>query len=337
MNGKRQAGFTSVTAMTLLVFLAAVASGGALILRAALSYDARSEEKYRSRLALQKEAEDIISALARDSTPEADSPIDSVWNEVERLRAEGVQVLLQDVSSALNPNWIQKNLFQKTAIGGLLQPGKTADELQQRREDKGFFIDIGSAYGDLFQEDALAKYFTGYGYANINVTDEFVLRKIYQIRTGDEAGAEVFHSRVQRLLMDRKQLKKEQVNEFLSDAYGKLYPLLNVEPEMNVHFVDPFILRELLSYPDLKIPHPQDAARLIVESRKSGELTALELRKIIGAAEENRIYQYLGVTTWFWKIIVESGSDRLELIVARLPAEEDARPRFLIIEERSGG
>jgi hypothetical protein len=71
-----------------------------------------------------------------------------------------------------------------------------------------------------------------------------------------------------------------------------------------------------------------------LETREGSELTGPELHKIIGAAENNRIYQYLGPTTWFWKITVSRGNARLELIVARLPSEEEAAPRFFITEER---
>jgi hypothetical protein len=323
-----------MAALAILIFMASVAAGGALVLQAALSYGRKSADKDAERISLEKEAERVIAALTEDPTPEADSPGDSVWESIHTSQTEGVEIALEDVSSKLNPNWVQKAVFEKTRLGDILLSGENADALQQRREDEGFSLDIASEYKDFIREEALPKYFSAYGYANINVTDEFALRKLYALRTGDEPGSEVFHGRVQQLLAAKKILKSSELRAFLGVDFDKLFPVVNAEPVFNVHFVEPLVLTELLSYPDWKIEHPAQTAELILGARDSSELTGPELRKIIGAAENNRIYQYLGSTTWFWKIVVSRGNTRLECIVARLPAEGEGAPRFLITEER---
>ena len=55
---------------------------------------------------------------------------------------------------------------------------------------------------------------------------------------------------------------------------------------------------------------------------------------MIGAPAESRIYQYIGVTTWFWKIGVTKGTAHAETIVARIPAEADVPRRYVIVEQR---
>jgi hypothetical protein len=331
---KSQGGSTSVTALILLVLLAAVAGGGIIVLQSALSYDAKSVRNDEQKLPLKKEAQRVIKALCDDTTPEADSPLDQVWSAIRMPETEGVTIKLQDLSSNLNPNWVQKNILAKTHLGDLLKPGVTPDVLQQRREDKGFSVDLALEYGDLIKEEAIPKYFTAYSYANINVTDEFALRKLYAIRTGDEPGSEVFHGHVQELLAQKKILKPTDLRQFLGIDYDTLYPMMNVEPIINVHFMDPMVLNELLSYPDWKVSHPREKAQIVLDSRDRSELTGEELRRIIGVAEDNRILQYLGVITWFWKITVSRETASLVLIVARLPSEGESAPRFLITEER---
>jgi hypothetical protein len=341
-------GSASVVALSLLFFLAAAAASAAILLQSVFLNDRRSLNREERRLALEKIGEEIVQALRADPTPEADSPGDPVWDAAGKPGVTGATVTLVDVSSALNLNWAQKDVFQRTALGEILAPGKSADELQQRREDRGFSSDIALEYGDLFKEDALTKYSTGYGYANINITDEFALRKLYGIRTGDLAAADVFHTRIQQLLLQKKTLRRTDVRDFLGVDFQKLFPVMNAEPVLNVHFTDPLVLTQLLSHQDLKIPAPAQAARLILEERDSSELSAEDLRRIIGVPEDNRIYQYLGVITWFWKITVTlSGSadgasgqpGGLELILARIPPADDAEakagmPRYLITEER---
>jgi hypothetical protein len=327
-------GSASVAALTLLILLAAVSAGTLLVLQAALSYEKRSVTSDELKQSLEKEAQTVVQALARNPKPTADSPFDPVWDVVNRPATADTTITLTDVSSALNPNWVQKNLFQKTRLAELLRPGRTADELQQRREDKGFSTDIQAAYGDLFREGVLDKYFTGYGYANLNVTDEFALRGLYRIRTGDDARANEFHTRVQNLLMSRRVLKPEELRTFLGVVFDRVYPLICVEPMLNVHFADPLVLSELLAHPDLKVPRPAESLQQILLRRESAELTAEELGRIIGVERDNRIFQYLGVITWFWRISVTRGASRLQMVAARLPAAQGAHPRYLVIEER---
>jgi hypothetical protein len=330
----RQAGSATIAALVLLVLLAAVAGGGALVISGTLSRERHSLDDYALRKALAAEAERVAALLAEDPTPGADSPRDPVWDALASPALSEAADSLQDVSSALDPNWVQRNVFTKTGLTSLLKDTGSVDVLQQRRSDLGFFTNIEKAYGDLFIKDALEKYFTPYGYANINVTDEFALRRLYAIRTGDEAAADVFHARIQQLLIDQTILKPEDLRTFLGLDYDTLFPVMNAEPVMNAHFVDPLTLGELLAYPDLKVPHPQQAAQAILDMRDKVEMTAEQLQTLIGAPDTSRIYQYLGVTTWFWKVTVKKAQDTLDMIIARIPVAKDAKPRFTIVERR---
>ncbi len=334
MSGRAD-GSVSVLVLVVLVFLAAGAGGVVLLLNGSLQYQRKSQVAYQARLSLENRAEDVVAALAADPTPRSDSPLDPVWSLIGTTE-DGVHLSLSDVSSALNPNWVQKNVFSKTTLRSALKTEGNADVLQQRREDKGFSESLGDAYGDLFVEGALGRYFTAYGYANINVTDEFALQKLYALRTGDSAAAEVFHAQVQRLLMEQRVLKPDELRTFLGSAYDAMYPVVNAEPCMNAHFVDPDVLTALLSYPELKVPHPAEAARQIIETRGQTELSAEDLARIIGAPPTSRIYQYLGVVTWFWRISASEGSRRFELVVARLPGSADGPARYATVEERLG-
>lgn len=327
-----QNGFTSVAVVSLLLLMSASAAGSALLLQAALSYGRKSEEAYAARKELTAESEKVIRALISDPTPEADSPLDPAWKVTSADPA--VTLTLRDVSSALNPNWVQKNLFQKTGLGALLQPGKTADELQQRREDRGFSTDISAEYGDLLKKEALSRFFTPYSWANVNTTDEFALRKLYGIRTGNPAAAEVFHTKIQDLLQSQTLLHADKVREFFGSDYDALFPTMNAEPTMNVHFVDQVILQEILAFPDMKMQHPAETTKLILDTRARQEILKKDLILTLGAPAGNRIYDYFGVTTWFWEIKAQKGRYRLTRIVARLPVEKDGPVGFQVVEER---
>lgn len=333
---RSQEGSASVLVLVLLTLLAAAAGGGAMLLQGSLRYLRRSEDASAMRRSLEREADRVMAALAGDPTPGTDSPLDPVWSVIGVPEGEGVVLSLADVSSALDPNWVQKNVFWRTALRSLLRSAGAADELQQRREDRGFSPDLPGAYGDLFAEGVLSRYFTAYSYANINVADEFALRTLYTLRTGDAAAAEIFHKKIQQLLREQRVLRPDELQAFLGPGYDALYPVMNAEPCMNVHFLDPLILTELLAYPALNVPHPQESALAILETRMRSELSSADLLKLVAAPGKSRIYQYLGVVTWFWRLTVAKQDARLELVIARVPGPPGEPTRFLIVEERYG-
>lgn len=330
-----QEGSASLLVLAGLLLCAAAAAGGVLVIEFALAGERRSGRAYEARMALIKETARVIALLADDETPEADSPSDEVWRRIKEPSLEGAEVGLEDVSSALNPNWAQKSVFEKTELKSLLKGNDAADELQQRREDKGFSMDLDAAYGDLFEESALPTYFTAYGYANINTTDEFALRSLYALRTQDAAGAEIFHAKVQGLLQEKRMLTRERLRDFLGTEYDELFPVMNAEPIMNVHFMNHRVLRELLAYSELKVPDPDAAAAALLDAAGEAELGEEELKGLIGAPEESRIYQYLGVNTWFWRITVRRGTASARTIVARVPVDGGEPRKYMIVEQRT--
>ncbi len=82
------------------------------------------------------------------------------------------------------------------------------------------------------------------------------------------------------------------------------------------------------------MPHPKESALAILELRTRSELSSADLLKLVAAPAASRIYQYLGVVTWFWRVTVAAPNARLEMIVARAPGLLGEPVRFQIVEER---
>jgi len=283
---------------------------------------------------MEAEAMRMLAELGRDPSPEVDSPDDPVWAAASRPLLQGAAVRLEDVSSAVNLNWAPRSLFAGTALRGLLRPGHGPDELLMRREERGLGLDLASLYGDLFNEGAIRAYCTPYGYPNINVADELALSSVCAARTGSESAGNDLRARIQLLRMRKKLLAREEVRQFLGADEALLFPLVNGEPSLNVHFLAPFTLEAIMAWPEMKVPHPAQAAGAILGMRATAAVTRAGLAGIVGAPADSRIYQYLGVVTWFWRITVERRTASLVLVAARLPTEEGEHPRFLAVEER---
>jgi hypothetical protein len=107
---------------------------------------------------------------------------------------------------------------------------------------------------------------------------------------------------------------------------------VNAEPAINVHFIPERVLEGLFRHYQM----PRDAAARLVAARQGRELTQTDLQPLLGTKDTAaRLEPFLGLKTWFWRITVQGGEQRLVWIVARLP-REDGMPEFRRVEERLG-
>lgn len=335
MKPDTQEGSVGVQYLAILFFLAAATGAAALMVTSALSYQKRSEAEFKTRAALEEAALKALPLLEDDATPEADGAGDPIW-DFPNDGSAGITRKVRDVSSALNANFVRKAVFEKTDLQDLMIPGKTEDELQQFREDSGLSPSV-EAYKAFFTKEAMKYSVTGYGWANINVSDEFALRKLCAAATGSEAFAETLHGKVQQLLIEKKVLGREELPFFLGTRVADLFPIMNVEPAMNVNFVDPHILRELIAYPDYHLSGVTAKADSILSMRLAREIKPQDLGGLFGLDANHILFQYFGCRTWFWEISAERDDKRCVLVVAAIPelsALATTKRKFSVIERR---
>jgi hypothetical protein len=332
----REGGSVGVQFLGILCFIAVAAGGAAAVVAGTYAYQRRSDDAYRPRMALEEAAGKVVAALGKDPTPEADGLNDSVW-ELDGAEIDGIRLGVRDLSSGLNANFVRKGVFEKTELARLLAPGRTAQELQQYREDSGLSPFPGH-YDSFFTIEALGGHIASYGWANINVSDEFALRSLCAAITGSEATAESFHAKIRSALADRRILAPSDLPGFLGIDFDALYPILNAEPAMNVNFVSPFILRQLLSYPDYALPDAETKAETLLAERERGEIDGRRLKELLAVEDNHPLLHYFGPVTWFWEITADRAGSRLTTVAARFPpaaASASGSPgAFRIIETR---
>lgn len=332
---RRDGGFATPTAFAALLLLAAALSGLAALAPAAASRVLRSRESQAERDRLERAAETLLEALAGDPTPKTDSPLDPAWS-LAASGVDGASLELRDVSSRVNPNYVRKKLLEGTDLESLLAPGVTARELQQFRESAGLSASLDH-YGGFFSRGS-ERFLTGYGWANVNTTDEFVLRSLARSLTGSEAKAQAFHGKIQGLLADNRVVSEGDLPAFLGAEAGALEPCVCAAPAWNLHFLDPFLLTALLSYPPWKIEEPARKAKALLAANAGGNLAETDIAVILGIPGEHVLLHYIGLRTWFWEIRAWTDRASLTLIAARDPRTDrpggGGRPRFIVIERR---
>jgi hypothetical protein len=325
---RSQQGSASVLVLSVLVFLSALFLGAVTFIELAAQGLVRARRQDQELQALRKAAGETVEALLADPTPFADAPTDPVWSWLALPRGDGLTIRLEDVSSRLGPNWIRKELLQDLEV---LKPGRTAQELQQFREDTGLHLNLRPDYEPFIEAQELAGQFSPYGWFNINLADEFVLRKVHWLRSGDLQAAESFHIMVQQARVQKRLIEPEALPTFLGEQnYRLLFPVVNAEALMNVHFVPEKVLEGLFRC------YGQPAERLagLLASRRAAELTEGRLRELLGdsTGPASPLRPFLGLKTWFWRISVEGRGGRLEWVVARVP-REDGMPELRRMEE----
>jgi hypothetical protein len=323
-----QSGSTSIVVLTLLIFVSVLFLGTGALVELSLRQLRRSEDRDREVELLRGQADQVVEFLLEDPTPFADSPQDPVWSRISALSGRETAVGLRDISSRIGPNWIRK---EPLATLGLLRAERSPQELQQFREDGGLHLNLRPAFEEYFSEEALDTVCTAYGYFNINVSDEFVLRKLHYLRAGDLAAAEAFHSEIQRVRIAGETVEPDGLEAFLGESYPLLFPLVNAEPVMNVYYVPERIVKGLFRHYEV----PLDRAERILAERRTGEWTPAQLAELIGAGAQAgpaALRQYLGLQTWFWEIRIGGPERELTWTLARIPG--GSQPEYRLIEER---
>ncbi len=337
----KEEGSTTVLILGILLFLSVFSLGTYLLLQFTMKEVSRSENIERNREVLVKEAERVVTILLEDKTPYADSATDLIWDYIKKPDNEEVSITLKDLSSYYGLNWIRKEILDHS---GLLRRKKSSSEFQQYRLDTGIHLDLNPIFLDFFTEQNLVNYFTPYNYFNINICDEFILESLFIIRIGDKEKAELFRQKIQNLWKDSEPGNPEMIEpvilkSFMGLDYYELFPVVNAEPVINIHFVPVDIIYQLFSY------HYHDISRnkvdFLINNRDSHEWSMEDLKVIIGEKYKSTfLHHYLGVITWFWQIDVrliddEPTSMKLKWIIARIPQEMDGdmKKEFRLIEE----
>jgi hypothetical protein len=339
-NDAGESGYVSLSLLGIFVLLSAVAAGTSLWISAGRRALERETKRREESTLMDALTAKIIEVLSGDPTPGVNSADDPVW-EYNGKDIDGFVVTVYPLSDRLNINFVRKNILEKTRLSLLFAPGRNAGDLQQFREDKGLSLFIDD-YAPFFAVDDVGAFFSCYGWANINLIDEFAARKLGRSITGSEAAGEELRAVIQKLLLDQEICGADKLKNLFGFNYAKLFPWINAEALININFAEPALLREIIGYEAYGIDHVSSRMAEIASRRETG-IKAEDIPVILGInsnREEHALTQYLGAVTWFWEILVAAktpgGGERVRrTVVCRLPGTGSfEKPLYKIIEQR---
>jgi hypothetical protein len=329
---ERERGSAALGALAVLVLVAAFAAAAYLPLASGIHAAKRAAAKAEAR---GKALDAVLAALPALEEAAADG-VDS-REELEALEASFAgSLLVDDVSSRFNPNLLRKNFIERTTLACFLAPGASVDALQQARVDRGLSIDIIAAYGEFFEAENLAAWFTPYTYASVNTDDEFALERYWFEATGDESGAAAFREANRRQLAALKLLAPGEFAAWYGAEAAALAPFVGAAPGLNANFAPVEVLEAALSYPNYEIESPRAVAESLATAARSGALDKSAIAAIARLPDGHPAWAWLGTRTSFWRIFVQADAAWYRAIV-RVEDREDESPAAILVEFREGG
>jgi hypothetical protein len=313
-------GFVSVQFLFILMFISTLIMGIAVYSYSYIQTTARALRKNMVYREIEGIVRDIIADMYADPSPDINSFEDPFWTWNGKSLND-YRIVIIPLSDRLNLNYVRKNIFEKTNAGMWLNPGRTAAELQQFREDNGMSLSTGF-YNFFFDKEIMQKFFSCYGWANINLIDEFSAEKLALSLTGSEQTAEQIRRIVQTLLINQQPAGRTTMHTLFGIHYDEVFPFINTESLINVNYAEPALLRILISYPDYGVKYPDARCDELLVRRSVAGLGTDEIFNILGIDSANPLAFYLGSITWFWEITITNERDTYRVVICRLPPDD---------------
>lgn len=275
----------------------------------------------------------IFEEIKKDHTPNVDSKMDPVW-KLNDTNVAGFDISIKSLSGLINLNYIPKEILVNTILLSAFDAPESIDKIKTLIEENGM-INSYEEISDLISEEKFNEDFTLYGYANFNVADEVPLSFIGNNLTNSYFGDELINKR--KSLRNNKQYIQSQTefNMLCGIHFDDINPYININPTLNVNFMNEELLKSFLTYPQFKLSNALQKANTIISLRESKEITQEELISILGIQKNNDLYYYIGSKTWFWQITISGKNTSCNVILARDPEEGSlGEPKFYLIEKR---
>lgn len=298
-------GSISIQVLFLLVALVIIAGGFVFYYTTITGIYQRELKKEQLRGNLIKEVGQVLVLINEDKTPLVNSFHDEYYKY--KPQDSTIELSLKDESSKINPNWVRIQFLERSVLASIITEPGFLSEMQQKRFDSGFYMDVKAAYVDYFQEEAFSELLGPFSYLNLNTADEFVIERITLEITGNSVLAANLRNYSVQKLREQKLFSKEEAKNILNGIDEKLLKVITIAPQINVNTAAEEILRAVILYPAYNIPFAQEGLSRILNERDRNDISPQQLQEILGCPADHHVFTYLGTETWFWSLQLKKG------------------------------
>lgn len=221
---------------------------------------------------------------------------------------QSVQKILDEISDTLQELCETKSHAPFSAI---------IINLQNRFSEYDFnIIDVSSAINPILMDPDIVK----------NAEVEELLFSDKNRYSTEYGWASVFYP------PDKNILKNIQTDFDIANT-AKMFPLLNILPQINIHYVLDELLVVLLKA--CKVKEAERKAGVLSYRAKQEELLQANIMEILKVKENHRVMKLLGTQTTFWKLQFKNDRNIVQAIYAGVPDEEvdvNSISEYILIE-----
>ena len=326
-------GFTSLEYLITLFFLTIVIASFGFYIKVAELTVSRKLMEFEERIKIDELLKEIYIDIKNDSTPESDSRIDTVWKWDESEK-EGFKINLNSLSGKINLNCINEDILCNSGIRNFFEDSDALSFIINERKEERLIYDYQELKDFISKED-FDRYFTCYGFSNINISDENIIKIISDSATKSDYG-NILYNQVRTIRKTKQFIKSDiELKMFLGVNFEAIMPYVNIKPQINVNFMEEDVLRALLSYPEFKLTNKAQRINTLLSVRETTEINEEDLTNILGISKNDELYYYLGCRTWFWQIDIAGKNVSCRVVLARSYEDDEfGKTNYYIIEKK---
>lgn len=326
-------GFSSIEYLITLIVLVSIIAVFGIFLRTASITVKKTSTLVEDRKTIDDLLSKVYEDLKKDISPEADSRFDEVW-KWNGYEHDGFSITISSLSGLINLNFIPEKKIYETGLKNYFENSEGITFIEKNRQ-QGTLLYSYDDIKEYITENMFNKYFTFRGFANINISDINSIKIISDNIIGSSYGNELYNKI--NILRENRQFIQNQteLKMFLGVNYDGIMPFINLNPQININFIDEEALKALLSYSGFNVDRINQKVATIVSLRQTGEIKESELCNILGISKSDELYYYLGCKTWLWQIDINGKNTSCSIILVRVPEEDSfGKTSFYIIEKK---
>lgn len=301
---KTDSAFSAIQALFSLFFISVVAIALQGIIYVSRSLVEREKSKINHRDNLISIAEKIKNELVNDESPDSDSLVDSFWRQ--NGESGGITIKIEDLSSKMNINFFPKEIILETDLINKIEVLDSYEQIDKYIEENGL-IYSSNEVSSIISPEVYESWFSPFGIANINFSSQIGLEKLSADLVGSREEAFFFLQKRDNLRKNKQLIQTETDFEFLAGVlYENITPIVSLQPQMNIHFIDINVLEALLSYKSYNIKDWKNKEERLLEMRETQEISREKLNEILEINNSHPLFYVLGTRTWFWKIEINN-------------------------------
>lgn len=245
---------------------------------------------------------DLISIMPFLINKSETGSYEEINHELTRLKSNTLEIELIELSSKINPNFVDFTIFKEPYLKHFLKDQYNWRDLYQFREEKGLLNDI-SPYYRFFKDDM--DILTNYNLPNINNMSDDIAQKLYSLYSNDDARSHSFKERVVQNRINGTILDERTYRTFLTGFNPSIANIITTTPAWNVNYIDQNILRALITkkYRDRNIDGFVNKRETLLRLRETKYIKKDEIESLLQLKpHEQSILTYLGDRTTFYLI-----------------------------------